>query len=185
MNQIPSDPPLPTVAVHKINRFNYIGERQFFLVHSLDGLIEPLSPVTLQAAMGSLLEKISWEPQDYILGLDSGGIVPALAVSFLSGLPLRIACKVNLEIADKSYFIEPGSPNPKIFMYNLPEQGKAIIVDDEIRTGRTVENCILALEQQKKGINSVIVPVESTRFDARQKIRERGYELISYVQHDF
>ncbi|MBT3297769.1 hypothetical protein HN385_02500 [archaeon] len=159
------------------------------IVHSLDGILEPIRPEKLRYVMQELMSEVKQQhgiqQGDYILGLDSGGIVPGVTASLITKLPLYIAYKAELEIENKLNFYEPGSANPNVFVYNLPIQGRAIIIDDEIRTGRTIENCIMSFEMLEKDINSIVVPVESTKFNARKKVEELGYNLFSYGLHDF
>ncbi len=175
--------------IKKVNRINYPGERKFMIVHSLDGILEPIRPEKLRFVMEELMLQVEsqqkFQQGDYILGLDSGGIVPGVTASLITKLPLYIAYKAELVIENKVKFYEPGSANPDVFIYNLPNDGRAIIVDDEIRTGRTIENCIMSLETMDKKINSVVVPVESTKFNARKKVEDLGYNLFSYGIHDF
>lgn len=175
--------------IQRIDRLNYPGEREFMIVHSLDGILEPIRAEKLRYIMQELMSQVenhqSIQPGDYLLGLDSGGIVPGVTASLITKLPLYIAYKAELVIDNKVKFYEPGSANPDVFIYNLPINGRAIIVDDEIRTGRTIENCIVSLEMANKEISSIVVPVESTKFNARQKIEELGYKLFSYGLHDF
>ncbi|MEM4702904.1 MAG: phosphoribosyltransferase [Candidatus Pacearchaeota archaeon] len=176
---------LDNIKIKRIKRFGYAGERQFMIAHPFDGLDEPLYPEKLTAMMVELIGRVEYKKADCIIGLDATGIIPATAASLLTGLPLRVAYKANLDIKNKIIFKEPGTPHPDVYIYNLPKGTKVIIVDDEIRSGRTMCNCIKAIKQCGSQVMDVIVPVESTKFGARKKIKKLGYDLISYAQHDF
>ena len=80
-------------------------------------------------------------------------------------------------------FLEPGAPNPNVFLYGLPSNGRVIIVDDEIMTGNTVLNLANVLKENGHEVLAIVVPIESTKYYARKKIEEAGYRLISHTQH--
>jgi len=173
------------MAVTKTDRLSYNGGRQFVISSRLCGLLEPIDCGELMRVMRQLTEKIDISIADYIIGLDSAGIIPALAASMITGLPLKLAYKMNLNVENKIRFAEPHSPNPDIYLYNLPVKSRVILVDDEIRTGKTIINCINSITESGSVVNGVIVPLESTRFDVRKRLSDIGYNLVSYVKHYF
>ena len=60
--------------IKRINRLNYPGERKFMIVHSLDGILEPIRPEKLRYVMQELMSEVKQQhgiqQGDYILGLD-------------------------------------------------------------------------------------------------------------------
>lgn len=174
------------IPIKRIKRYEYKGKRKFMITHPFDGLVEPIHPTELTKMMTNLMDKVDYKKADYIVGLDAAGIIPSLTASIITGLPLRIAYKAKLDISNKITFKEPESPRPDIYIYNLPKGKKVIVIDDEIRTGRTVYNCIKAIEQSGSQVICVIVPIESTKFNAREMLKKKlGCDLISYTQHEF
>jgi adenine/guanine phosphoribosyltransferase-like PRPP-binding protein len=153
------------------------------IVHGLDGLIEPLDPVCLNEIMGRLFRQISYRSEDIIVGVDSSGYIPALAASQMTGLQLINSKKANLDILDRVVFLEPGTPNPEIFLYRLPSRSRIIITDDEIMTGKTVLNLAQALRQSGHYVLGAVVPVESSVYKARERLRKEGIPLISHTIH--
>jgi ADP-ribosyl-[dinitrogen reductase] hydrolase len=171
------------INVQSIRRFNYSGIRKRMIVHGLDGLIEPIDPVYLNEIMRRLFMQISYLSDDLILGVDSSGYIPALAASHLTGLQVVNSKKANLDVDDRLVFLEPGTPNPEIFVYRLPTQSRIIIVDDEILTGKTVINLARALRQSGHYVLGAVVPVESSCHDARERLKQEGVSLISHTIH--
>lgn len=172
------------IPVTTYRRFNYEGSRKDMLVQGLDGLIEPIDPVYIEEIMGQLFRKVSYTKDDIIIGVDSSGYIPAQAASHVTGLPVINTKKADLDHPSKIQFLEPGTPHPDIFVYNLPEASSVIIVDDEIMTGRTVLNLAHALHDSGHSIRAAVVPIESTRYNARQKLRDAGIDLYSHTTHE-
>ncbi len=172
-------------TIQKVRRFNYNGQRKFMITSPVDGLLEPIYPTELFEMMNRLIGNIDCSDVDYVIGLDSGGIIPGLSVSIITGLPLRVAYKANLDIENKIHFVEEHSANPDIYIYNLPKNSRVLLTDDEIRTGGTIMNCVDSLVGAGNSVRGIVVPVESTLFNVRGKLSEMGYELCSYVKHEF
>ncbi|MFC1733892.1 phosphoribosyltransferase domain-containing protein [candidate division KSB1 bacterium] len=171
--------------VKEIRRYNYPGERQTMVVSPLDGRVEPIYPKKLKHIIGKLIQQAGSEDLDYIIGLDSGGIIPGHSASDITDIPLIIAYKAELEVQNQIHFLETHSANPDIFIYNLPENSRVMITDDEIRTGETVINCINSLVKSNHHVGPIIIPIESTKFGVREKLKDMGYELTSYAKHEF
>jgi ADP-ribosylglycohydrolase/adenine/guanine phosphoribosyltransferase-like PRPP-binding protein len=168
------------ITVSTVKRFNYLGSRQNMVVHGLDGIAEPTDAVYVEELMRKLMSNINYRRGDILVALDSSGYIPGLAASKVTGLPLICAKKADLDISNKIESIEPGTPHEQIFLYNLPDKSNVIIVDDEIMTGKTVLNLIDALTKKGHKVIGVVVPLESSRYNAREELKEKGYELVSF-----
>lgn len=176
---------MPENGVQKVKRFNYSGKRQFVITSPVDGLLEPVDCSKLMQIMRRLTKRINPRSLDYIIGLDSGGIIPALSASMITGLPLIVAYKANLDIENKIHFVEKHSANTSIYIYNLPKGSNVLLADDEIRTGGTIISCINSIVKSGSSVGGIVVPVESAKFGVRKKLADMGYELHSYAIHDF
>jgi adenine phosphoribosyltransferase len=157
------------------------GTRKERVVHSLDGMLGPVRPAELitvcdelRASMGDLLLGCT------ILGLDSGGIIPAVGLSIVASLPYRIAYKVSLDIDNKLMFREPNAVGKNIYVYDLDPSGRYIIVDDELYSGDTL--CSALGEMQRGGfrVGAVAVLAELTTLGAREKVESMGVPLFSH-----
>ena len=163
-------------------RINYPGTKPTWVTHPLDGLFEPLEPRYLQQVMRGLMRQVPYRDGDIILGVDASGYIPAVAASIETELPLMAAVKADLESELKIPFDEPDAARTHVLLYQCP-QGRVIIVDDEIMTGETLLNLVEALEQNDCEVLAAVVPIESTRHDARSKLKAKGIELISHTRH--
>jgi ADP-ribosyl-[dinitrogen reductase] hydrolase len=172
------------ISVSTINRNNYPGKRKNMVVHGLDGLIDPIDKTYVQQIMTNLVEKCDYKKADIIIGVDSSGYIPAYAASVITDIPLINTKKAELDFDNKIKFLEPGTPNPEIYVYGMPSNSNVIIIDDEIMTGNTVVNLSKSLRSHGHKIISAIVPVESKKYNARQRLDEMGIKLISHTKHD-
>ncbi len=173
------------MEVRSIKRLNYPGSRQSMIVQTLDGLLEILDPIYLTQVMKQLFDQIDYKPTDIILAVDASGYIPAVAASIVTGLKLGASKKADLEISNRIEFYEPGTPNPNVFMYSIPDNSRVIIVDDEIMSGNTAYNAAKALMENGHKVLATVVPVESTRHNSREKLSSKGISLISHTKHDF
>src|SRR5260370_40686612 len=82
--------------------------RDVRIVHELDGILGPVEPAALLRAGGALWQAWCRHPcfqePDLLLGLDAGGILPTVAVALASGLPYRLAWKLDPELPAKHRF---------------------------------------------------------------------------------
>ncbi|MBI1902361.1 MAG: hypothetical protein HYS13_14770 [Planctomycetia bacterium] len=170
------------MRIQAVGRRNYPGERQFFIVHPYDGVRSPLDPVEFQGVMQQLVARIPC-PFDYLISLDGPALLAGMLAAIVTRRPLRVATKADLQLPRPIKFAEPGSVNP-VFLYDLPP-GRVVIVDDEIRTGRTVLACAEALARHGIEVAAVIVPVASTKFGVAGLFEQRGVPLVVHEWHDF
>jgi ADP-ribosyl-[dinitrogen reductase] hydrolase len=172
------------IYVDTIDRLNYPGNRKKMVVHGLDGLIQPVDKTYVQQIMTNLIEKCDYKKADVIIGVDSSGYIPAYAASVITDIPLLNTKKAELDIENKIKFLEPGTPHPEIFLYEMPSESNVIIIDDEIMTGSTVVNLTKSLRSHGHNVLSAIVPIESTSYNARDRLNDLGINLISHTKHD-
>ncbi len=172
------------MEVRNIKRLNYPGQRQSMITQSLDGLIETLDPIYLAQIMKRLFSHVEYKPDDIILAIDASGYIPAVAASMISGLKLGASKKADLDFPNKIMFYEADTPNPYIFIYSLPPHSRIILVDDEINSGNTLLHVVQSLRGNGHHVVAAVVPVESTRHNAKEKLKDIGVPLISHTTHD-
>lgn len=172
------------IDVETIRRYNYTGKRQNMVVHDVDGIVVPTDGVYIEEIMRRLMGQIDYRRGDYIISLDSTGYIPGLSASTATGLPLINAKKAEIDIENKIEFCEPGTPHSQLFIYNLPKGARVVIIDDEIMTGDTMVNLVKALEISGNEILGIVVPIESSKYNARKKIEDMGYKLVSHTVHN-
>lgn len=157
------------------------------VLHALDGTRSAVTPAQLTDAGSRLWKSLQHSfPRaagaDAVLGLDAGGIVPALAVSLASGLPYKLAWKVRVPLPGAVHFVEGHANRPNVFAYGIiPGQGY-VLVDDEVTTGITLVNLAQALRAQGAHPLAAICLAEDTRYSARTVIEELGIPLVSLTR---
>jgi ADP-ribosylglycohydrolase/adenine/guanine phosphoribosyltransferase-like PRPP-binding protein len=176
------------IDVAVIKRHAYAGSRKEMVVHSLDGLIEPVNHQYLRAIIGRLMDQSGYRPTDVIIGVDSTGYIPAISAGMLTGLPVHCTKKALLDYNDpliwsRLAFEEPGTPHPDIFLYNLPRQQEVVLVDDEIMSGNTLSSLANTIRIYGGRVRCAIVPVECTSFGARERLEGIGVKLISHTKY--
>lgn len=158
--------------------------REVRLVHDLDGILCDAPPSKLVSAGDALWA--AWLQQqrdagpvqpDLLLGLDAGGILPTVALSLASGLPYRLAWKLDLDLPGKRCFSEPHAIRTEVFTYGDLFGRCVLLVDDEVTTGRTLANLIAVLRQDGVHLAGVACLIEDLTGDARSLLRSLGVQL--------
>jgi adenine/guanine phosphoribosyltransferase-like PRPP-binding protein len=155
------------------------------VIHSLDGLEDPVQPEAL-AATGQLLWKhvdaqLSYADgtADFLLGLDAGGILPTVALATASQLPYKIAWKLHLPLDGAIRFQEPHAMRTDVFAYNIAPGQRIVLVDDEITTGQTLADLTRRLREAGAEPLAAACLVEDTTRGARALLDSLGLPLIS------
>ncbi|WP_159944993.1 MULTISPECIES: phosphoribosyltransferase [unclassified Nocardiopsis] len=157
------------------------------VLHDLDGTRSTVPPAEFTTAGRALWEGLrriapAVEDADAILGLDAGGIVPALAISLASGLPYKLAWKVRVPLPGAVHFVEGHANRPNVFAYGITPGNGYVLVDDEVTTGVTLANLAQALSRHGARPVAVACLAEDTRYRAREIIEELGLPLVSLTR---
>ncbi|WP_026115469.1 phosphoribosyltransferase [Nocardiopsis kunsanensis] len=157
------------------------------VMHDLDGTRSAVPPADLTNAGQLLWTRLLCEVPavtdvDVVLGLDAGGIVPALALSLASGLPYKLAWKVRVPLPGTVHFVEGHANRPNVFAYGIDTGQSYILVDDEVTTGVTLVNLAQALRHHGAHPVAAVCLVEDTRYKARHGIEELGLPLVSLTR---
>jgi len=161
-----------------------IDARPIRIIHSLDGLVDPLDPEKILKVIRCLSKKIDWKNVDYVVGFDSGGIIPSVFLSFVNKKPLLIAYKLNLDLPHRIKFLEPHAVKKDIYIYGLKRGNRVVLVDDEIYSGDSMVEAIKELQKGGIIIKDIVCLIEAVKLGARNKIREFGFDLKSYLKHN-
>ncbi|MFF0507572.1 phosphoribosyltransferase family protein [Streptomyces fimicarius] len=155
------------------------------VIHSLDGLEDPVYPETL-AHTGAGLWRLLQEQVsdglgsvDFLLGLDAGGILPTVSLAGAAQLPYKIAWKLHLPLDGAVRFSEPHAMRTDVFAYGITPGQRIVIVDDEITTGRTLADLTRRLREAGAVPLAAACLVEDTTRGARDLLTELGMPLVS------
>lgn len=134
----------------RVRRLSITREmRDVRIVHELDGIAGQVQPAALLQAGSRLWDAWCRHPgssvPDLLLGLDAGGITPTVAVALASGLPYRLAWKLDLDLPDKHRFTEPHARRTGVFAYGDLTEAHVLLIDDEVTTGRTLASLATVL----------------------------------------
>lgn len=155
----------------RVRRLGLPPGRDVRIVHELDGILGPVPPQALLHAGSALWAEWTRHPQytapDLLLGLDAGGILPTVAVALASGLPYRLAWKLDLDLPGKRRFSEPHARRTDVFAYGELTGARVLVIDDEITTGETIGNLIAVVRNAGATVAGVACLVEDTRGGAR------------------
>jgi adenine phosphoribosyltransferase len=159
------------------------GVRQERIIHALDGIESPVHPGQLIDSGASLWTKAQavtgFADVDYLLGLDGGGILPAIAVSIASRLPFKLAWKLNLDLGNQWVIKESNAVRPNIYAYELKSGDRVFLVDDEVSTGQTALNAVKTLRDAQVHVVGVLTLVEDARCGARVALTAVGVPLVA------
>ena len=172
------------IKVKRVKRIGAVDARPIRIIHSLDGIVDPLDTQKVLKVIRYLSKKINWKNVDYIVGFDSGGIIPSLFLSYVSKKPLLIAYKLKLGLPNRIKFLEPNAARKDIYIYGLKRRNRVVLVDDEIYSGDSMVEAIKELQKRGIIIKDIVCLIEAVKFGARNKIREFGFDLKSYLKHN-
>lgn len=160
--------------------------RDVRIIHELDGIDRQAEPAALVQVGGALWEAWRGHPgysaPDLLLGLDAGGIVPAIAVALASGLPYRLAWKLNLDLPDKHQFTEAHARRTSVFAYGNLTGTSVLLIDDEVTTGRTLGGLAAALRDAGAHVTGAACLVEDTSGRPRPLLESLGVPLCALTQ---
>jgi adenine/guanine phosphoribosyltransferase-like PRPP-binding protein len=177
---------VPPFSARVVERLS-IGatSRRERVIHSLDGLEDPVHPETLAAVGGLLWERLHAQlsyadrTADFLLGLDAGGILPTLSLATVSRLPYKIAWKLHLPLKGAVRFREPHAMRTDVFAYGIAPGQRIILVDDEITTGQTLADLTRRLREAGAEPLAAACLVEDTTRGARALLDGLGLPLVS------
>jgi adenine/guanine phosphoribosyltransferase-like PRPP-binding protein len=177
---------VPSFSARIVERLS-VGatSRRERVIHSLDGLEDPVHPDTL-AGTGAHLWRLLQEQVtdglgsvDFLLGLDAGGILPTVSLAGAAHLPYKIAWKLHLPLDGAVRFNEPHAMRTDVFAYGIAPGQHIVIVDDEVTTGRTLADLTRRLREAGAVPLAAACLVEDTTRGARDLLTDLGLPLVS------
>ncbi|MFB7630448.1 phosphoribosyltransferase [Streptomyces sp. NPDC056149] len=155
------------------------------VIHSLDGLEDPVHPDALTTAGARLWQHLQYQVPgglgrvDFLLGLDAGGIVPTVSLAGAARLPYKIAWKLHLPLDGAVRFTEPHAMRTDVFAYGIAPGHRIVLVDDEITTGGTLADLTCRLREAGAVPLAAVCLVEDTTRGARSLLDGLNLPLIS------
>jgi adenine/guanine phosphoribosyltransferase-like PRPP-binding protein len=159
--------------IHKV-------DRKYHVLTPYTGRLIPVCPEELQSEARKLASMIDFSDVDYVIGFPMQGILPAYAVALEANLKFICAQKTKLMNQDTEVvFSEPHQPPGErdLYLYGVPAGSNVVIIDDEIKTGRTVRNAIHELEAKKISVSDIGTFVFSGRASDLDEFKKMGYDI--------
>ena len=119
-----------------------------YFVHPLSDGVPRQSAELLSAARDLISEGVDWESVDIILGIEAMGIPLAAALCLSSGKPLVIGRKRQYGLpGEVSIDQSTGYSKGEIFLNDIDQGARVLIVDDVVSTGGTLHPVLKAVEE--------------------------------------
>ena len=119
-----------------------------YFVHPLSDGVPRQSAELLSAARDLISEGVDWDSIDIILGIEAMGIPLAAALCLSSGKPLVIGRKRQYGLpGEVSIDQSTGYSKGEIFLNDIDQGARVLIVDDVVSTGGTLHPVLKAVEE--------------------------------------
>jgi len=153
-----------------------------YFVHPLSDGVPRQSAELLTAARDLISEGVDWESVDIILGIEAMGIPLAAALCLSSGKPLVIGRKRQYGLpGEVSIDQSTGYSKGEIFLNDIDQGARVLIVDDVVSTGGTLHPVLKAVEESGAIVQDCWIVFE--KGEGMNNIRSKGnWPLNSLVR---
>ena len=153
-----------------------------YFVHPLSDGVPRQSAELLSAARDLISEGVDWESVDIILGIEAMGIPLAAALCLSSGKPLVIGRKRQYGLpGEVSIDQSTGYSKGEIFLNDIEQGARVLIVDDVVSTGGTLHPVLKAVEESGAVVQDCWIVFE--KGEGMNNIRSSGdWPLNSLVR---
>lgn len=136
-----------------------------------------------RAVVDALAERVRPYHADLIVGMESRGFIFAAPLACQLGLgfvPVRRLGKLPSAAIRVEYELEYGTNTFEMHRDAIPRGQRALIVDDVLATGGTVEATVSLVEQLGGKVAAVAVLIELAALGGRERLGR--HELVSLLQ---
>ncbi|WP_340819362.1 hypoxanthine/guanine phosphoribosyltransferase [Methanolobus sp. WCC4] len=157
------------------------GEYHYF-IHPISDGVPRLEPALLEEVTDHILGMVAGD-FDKIIAIEAMGIPLATALSMKTGVPFVIIRKRAYELEGEIKLSqETGYSKGELYINDVKEGDRVLIVDDVISTGGTLVALMNALEGIGATVTDNIVIIE--RGDGVSRLREKGIDVKTLVRID-
>ena len=167
------------------------GDYPYFIHPITDG-VPRLEPAVLEAIVDLTSELIDWEGIDLILGIEAMGLPLTAPLSIRTGIPMVIARKRSYGLeGEVEVNQETGYSKASIYLNDIKEGERIVIIDDVLSTGGTIKSVIEGLNRTKAKVVNVVIVVEKgdgmqelkrdypdVEFDSLVKLEMQGKDIV-------
>ena len=139
----------------------------------------------LKLAIDSMLKLLEGVDFDVVVGTESRGFIFGVPIAYALGkpfVPVRKKGKLPCETISVKYDLEYGSAEVEMHKDAILPGQKAVLVDDLIATGGTIEAAAKMIEQLGGEVVKMIFLMELAGLNGRAKLQ--GYDVESVIVYE-
>lgn len=139
----------------------------------------------LKLAIDSMIKLLDGVEFDVVVGTESRGFIFGVPIAYALGkpfVPVRKKGKLPCETISAKYDLEYGSAEIEMHKDSIQPGQKAILVDDLIATGGTIEACTKLIEELGGEVVKIIFLMELAGLKGREKLV--GYDVEAVVTYE-
>lgn len=139
----------------------------------------------LKLAINSMIKLLDGVDFDVVVGTESRGFIFGVPIAYALGkpfVPVRKKGKLPCETISEKYDLEYGSAEIEMHKDSILPGQKAVLVDDLIATGGTIEACTKLIERLGGEVVKIIFLMELAGLKGRDKLAK--YDVSSVITYE-
>lgn len=139
----------------------------------------------LKLAIDSMLKLLEGIEFDVVVGTESRGFIFGVPIAYALGkpfVPVRKKGKLPCETISAKYDLEYGSAEIEMHKDSIVPGQRAVLVDDLIATGGTVEACIQLIEELGGEVVRIVFLMELAGLKGRDRLGK--YDVASVITYE-
>ncbi|MBO5372367.1 MAG: adenine phosphoribosyltransferase [Lachnospiraceae bacterium] len=139
----------------------------------------------LKLAIDSMIGLLDGVDFDVVVGTESRGFIFGVPIAYALGkpfVPVRKKGKLPCETISASYDLEYGSAEIEMHKDSITPGQKAVLVDDLIATGGTIEACTKLIEELGGEVVKIVFLMELAGLKGREKLAK--YDVASVITYE-
>lgn len=139
----------------------------------------------LKLAIDSMIQLLDGMDFDLVVGTESRGFIFGVPIAYALGkpfVPVRKKGKLPCETISANYDLEYGSAEIEMHKDSIQPGQKAVLVDDLIATGGTIEACTRLIEELGGEVVKIVFLMELAGLKGRDKLVK--YDVASVITYE-
>ena len=139
----------------------------------------------LHLSIESMIKLLDGVDFDVVVGTESRGFIFGVPIAYALGkpfVPVRKKGKLPCETISEKYDLEYGSAEIEMHKDSILPGQKAVLVDDLIATGGTIEACTKLIERLGGEVVKIIFLMELAGLKGRDKLAK--YDVSSVITYE-
>ena len=139
----------------------------------------------LKLAIDSMIRLLDGVEFDVVAGTESRGFIFGVPIAYALGkpfVPIRKKGKLPCETVSAKYDLEYGAAEIEMHRDSIKPGQRAVLVDDLIATGGTVEACVRLIEELGGEVAKIVFLIELAGLKGRDKLG--GYDVAAVITYE-